>query len=359
MSRWHDPAPGERDALDRSWEVVRRAYGERVPAPRRRDRRPLVVLAAAVVVVAAALSPPGLAVWSSLRDAVGSEDQLIRLPARGRILVNTHGGAWVVQRDGSKRYLSGYSDTAWSPHGLYVAAVKGNELVAMEPNGKVHWKVARRGGVHAPQWSYEGYRIAYFAGASLRVVNGDGTGDRLLTHDVRPYALAWEPGTHVLAYVNRAGSIVARNVDSARSPAVIRTRLSPQRLEWLRDGRLIAVGKRAFATFARRGPQLTHLGSAGTVASATASPDGRRIAFVTTQAGKGSVLVNGVALFTGAGTIADAVWSPDGRWLLLNWTGADEWLFVRTAGAARKVVAVPDIRATYGDGVRLAGWCCP
>ena len=66
---WREPAPGEREAGERTWEVVRSAYTERVAAPRRRDRRMLVAAAAGVVVLAVALSPPGLAVWSSLRDA--------------------------------------------------------------------------------------------------------------------------------------------------------------------------------------------------------------------------------------------------------------------------------------------------
>jgi hypothetical protein len=359
MTRWHEPAPGEHEATERNWEVVRRAYEERIPSPRRRDRRPLVALAVALAILAAAFSPPGLAVWGSIRDAVSNEDHLLALPTNGRILVNTAGGVWVVNRDGSKRYLSGYSDAAWSPHGLYVAAVRGNELVALEPNGKVHWKVARRGVLRAPEWSSEGFRIAYFARGALRVVNGDGTGDRLLTRDVRPFALAWEPGTHALAYVTRAGNIAVRNVDSARSPAHIRTRLSPQHLEWTPDRRLVAAGPHAIATFARRGPQLTRIGAAGSVAAAAPSPDGKRIALVEMKDGQGTVVVNGEQIFKGPGSIADVAWSPDGQWLLLNWTGANEWLFIRSISVARKIVAVSNIRSTFGMDPVLAGWCCP
>jgi Tol biopolymer transport system component len=319
----------------------------------------LLALAAGVAILAAALSPPGHAVWGSIRDAVGNEDHLLRLPAQGRVLVNTADGVWVVNRDGSKRYLSGYSDAAWSPHGLYVAAVKGDELVAMEPNGKVHWKLARRGVLHAPQWSSEGFRIAYFAGGTLRVVNGDGTEDRLLTRDVRPFASAWEPGTHSLAYVTRAGNIAVRNVDRARSPAYIRTRLSPRQLHWTPDRRLVAAGPHAIATFGRRGPQLSRIETAGSVTAAAPSPDGRRIALVETKDGQGMVVVNGEQIFKGPGSIAGAAWSPDGRWLLLNWTGANEWLFIRSSSGVRKIVAASNIRATFGMDPALAGWCCP
>jgi hypothetical protein len=356
MSGWQDPVSGERESAERSWEVVRLAYDERLPAPRRRDRRLLIVVAVGIAVLAAALSPPGLAVWGSLRDAVSNEDHLVALPSGGRVLVNARDGAWVVSADGSKRFLSDYRDAAWSPHGLYVAAARGNQLVALEPNGKVHWKLARRGPVGDPHWSYEGYRIAYFAGGALRVVNGNGTGDHLLTRDARPGVLAWQPGTHSLTYVNRAGNIVVTNVDRARSAAHIRTRLSPFDLGWTPDSRLVAVGPHAVGIFGRRGPQLQRIGVAGRITAASMSPDGRRLALVELRAGQSTVDIEGRRVFSGAGLIANVFWSPDGRWLILNWRGADEWLFLRTP--ARKLVAVPNIRATFGDGTTLAGWCC-
>lgn len=356
MTDWHDPAPGERETVDRTWNVVRRAYEERLHAPRRRDWRPIVAVAAVVAIFAAALSPPGLAVWSSLRDAVGNEDRLLALPTRGRLLVNANEGAWVVSRDGSKRFLAGYVEAVWSPHGKYVAAVRGNQLVALEPTGKVHWQLPRRGRIHNPQWSYEGYRIAYFAGDELRVVNGDGTGDRLLTRAARADALAWEPGTHALAYVHRNGNIAVTNVDRANTTAFIRARISPQHLEWTRDRRLVAAGRRAVGVFGRRGPQLSRIGVSGLVA-ARMSPDGKHLALVERRGSDTAVHVDGEQVFRGAGTIDDAFWSPDGRWLLLDWTSADQWLFVRSS--VRRLIAVSNVRATYGDGASLEGWCCP
>ncbi|MFL6012163.1 MAG: hypothetical protein ACJ74A_00115 [Gaiellaceae bacterium] len=350
MSAWDEPAPGEREAGERSWAVVRRAYEERLPAPRSRDWRPVLALAAALVILAAALSPPGRAVWSSLRDAVSSEDRLVALPSRGRILVNTRDGVWVVSRDGSKRFLSGYTDAAWSPHGLYVAAARANQLVALEPNGNVHWKLARRGQIRAPRWSYEGFRIAYFAGGALRVVNGDGSGDRLLTRDARQGITAWEPGTHALAYVNRAGAIAVTNVDDNRT-VTVRTRLSPRRLEWTRGRRLVAVGPRTVGIFGRRGPQLRRVVTREPIAAAAVSPDGKRLAI----ASGGDVTIDGSRVFRGR--VESVVWSPDGRWLLVDWAGADEWVFIRTP--VKKLVAVPNIRANFGAQPSLAGWCCP
>jgi hypothetical protein len=65
-----DSAPGEREAGERTWEVVRAAFEERLPSPRKRDWRPFALAAAAALVLAAAFSPPGNAVFRSLRHAV-------------------------------------------------------------------------------------------------------------------------------------------------------------------------------------------------------------------------------------------------------------------------------------------------
>jgi WD40 repeat protein len=365
MTRWREPAPGEQEAGARSWEVVRHAYEERVRVPRRRDYRPLVALAAGLAILAAAFSPPGLAVWGSLRDAVQKEDHLVALPAAGRILVNADAGAWVVSRDGSKRFLSGYTDAAWSPHGKYVAAGQGNQLVALEPNGSVHWKLARRGIVRTPQWSYEGYRIAYFVGGALRIVNGDGTGDHLLTRNARPGVLAWQPGTHALAYVNRAGDIQIANVDKRNRSATVQTRATPRELEWTSDARrFIAVEPHAIEVFWPRGPRSGGLDRGDAqVRAASVSPDGKRVAFIETRRGRSSLLLTGILggptgrIFGGEGEFTNVAWSPDGRWLLLDWASADQWLFIRST--VKKLVTVSNVRATFGDRPSLSGWCCP
>src|SRR5207244_13119498 len=50
-------------------------------------------------------------VLGSIKDAVRGRDNLVSLPASGRILVNAPAGAWVVQHDGSKRFLSDRKST--------------------------------------------------------------------------------------------------------------------------------------------------------------------------------------------------------------------------------------------------------
>jgi hypothetical protein len=371
MRPWDDPAPGEREAGDRSWDVVREAYEERIRVPRKRDWRPIAIAAAAAVVVAGAVTPAGHAVFGSLRDAVRGEQNaapaLFELPTpRSRLLVNSAEGAWVVQSDGSKRLLRGYHEASWSPHGLYVAAVRTNELRALEPNGAVHWSIGRTGAIRSPRWSFDGFRIAYFAGPTLRVINGDGTRDHVLTRDARPGVSAWQPASHFLAYVNAARNIVVRNVDRPARFAVIRTRLTPRQLQWTPDGRLlVAVGPHTIGIFAQRGPQVRRIDTGGTtIAASSVSPDSKRIAFVEMRTGQSSLQVTGTRagptreLFKGVGIFTNVVWAPTGHSLLLDWSSADQWLFIHSV-PVKKVDAVSNIRANFGEEPSLAGWCCP
>ena len=347
------------------------AFEERLPAPRSRDWRPFAVAAVLAAVVAAALSPPGQAVIGSIRDAVrGAENArpaLFALPTENsRILVSSALGTWVIQSDGSKRLLRGYREASWSPHGLYLAAVRGHELRALEPNGAVHWAIGRAGPIRSPNWSFDGFRVAYFAGGVLRIVNGDGTGDHALTRTARPGTTAWQPNSHALAYVSRAGTIRITDVDNPRRSAVIRTTLAPHELLWAPDGRtLIAVGPHTVAVFGQRGPQLRRLdrGKADVVA-ADVSPDGRQVAFVESRGGQSSLQLAGIRggaprrVFHGAGDFAGVGWAPDGRWLLLDWRSADQWLFIRSA-AVQKIAAVSNVETNFGHGASVAGWCCP
>lgn len=369
MGRWGQPAPGEREAGERSWDVVRAAYEQRSRVPRKRDWRPAIVVAVAAALLAAAFSPPGDAVLGSLRDAVRGQDHLLSLPARGSILVDTQGGAWVVKQDGSKRFLGGYSDAAWSPHGLYLAAARENELVALEPNGKVHWKLARPRPVAAPRWSYEGYRIAYGAGRELRVVNGDGTGDHLVTPNAggsQLSAWAWRPGTHELAYNDARNRLVLFDVDRRRvlwrRPAA-----GLEQLMWSEDGRrlLVADGR----------PRVLD-GTGHTVAAfprtnllpAAFVPRSHSLALVNLAGGLSTVSVysgprydHRRIVFSGAGSFGGLAWSPDARWLLIDWRDADQWVFVRSASVRR--IAVRNIGNTFDSGpehyATIAGWCCP
>lgn len=369
MSRWDEPAPGERDSADRSWDVVRSAFEERIPVPHRRDWRPIVAVAFVMALLAAAFSPPGNAVLGSLRDAVRGQDHLVSLPTRGSILVNAQGGAWIVKQDGSKRFLSGYNNAAWSPHGLYLATARGNDLVALEPNGRVRWKLTRGRPIGGPQWSYEGYRIAYLTGPALRVVNGDGTGDRLVTPNAGGsglIALAWRPGTHELAYNNAHNQLVLLDIDRRR---VLWRRPSTgvEQLLWSDDGQrlLVADGRprildatgRTIAAFPKRNMLPAAFVRRSHSIALTNAVGGSSTVSIYSGAGYEGRRV----VFSGAGLFAGLNWSPDGRWLLVDWRSADQWVFIRSAAVRR--IAVRNIGNTFDSGpehyANLGGWCCP
>ena len=302
-------------AEERAWNVVGAAFEERVPSPReRRVWRPVVVLAAVAVVAGAVASPPGQAVLDSIREAVGIEraqPALFSLPAPGRLLVESADGVWVVQADGSKRRLGGWREASWSPFGRFVVVARANELAALEPDGDVRWSLARPR-VRFPRWAGDRIdtRIAYVSGKSLRVVAGDGTGDRLLRRNVASVAPAWLPGEGFrLAYTDRAGRTVVVDADT---------------------GRVL--------------PPAAPPATAGTIQKRGASSE---------------VVVDGRVVFRGTGEFRDVARSPDGRWLLVTWPTADQWVFVRTAGQ-RKIEAVSGITRQFGGGSfpRIAGWCC-
>jgi Tol biopolymer transport system component len=374
---WREPAPGEPEAGERTWDVVRTAYEERIRVPPKRDWRPIAIATVAAVIVAAAVTPPGHAVFGSLRDAVRGEQNaapaLFSLPtARSRLLVNSAEGAWVVQSDGSKRLLDGYRDASWSPHGLYLTAIHGHELRALEPDGDVHWSVGRAG-LASPRWSSEGTgdeRVAYLARATLRVIGGDGRGDRALARRIGRVAPAWRPRTHVLADVDGTGRVVVRNADTSAVQWASVAQQRPSQLEWSRDGRyLLARGPSSITVFNYSGKQrLTPLGpGAAPVVDAAFLPLSHALAFVQRTAGRSSVwfypqlrpdATAARRVFTGAGDFDRIAWSPDARWLLLSWRSADQWLFIRSA-AVRKVIPVSGIEEAFGPQAVLAGWCCP
>lgn len=368
--------PDEHEARLRAWKLVEAAFAEREPVPHPRARlRPALALAVLVVLVAGALSPPGRALIETVRETIGVEEAapaLFELPTSGRLLVTSARGAWVVRQDGSKRLLGRYREASWSPNGLYVVAARATELVALDPdNGELRWSLPRRD-VRHPRWagSRTDTRIAYLSGNSLRVVAGDGAGDRLLVASVERIAPAWRPGAgRVLAYA-AGGAVHARSAETGRR--LWTRRIGPvSELAWSRDGSSLVVrGARRLVVLGADGSLRLDLlrPPAAPVAAAALSQDGRSLAFVQRARGRSTLWViprlrpDGSAarrVFSGAGRFSDVEWSPDGRWLLLAWRDADQWVFLRSAGV-RRLEAVSEISRQFRSRAfpDLGGWCC-
>ena len=382
-------APGEREAEQRAWALAKRAFSERQPTPRRpTGRRLLLAAAAALLLALALLSPAGAAVRNWVSDVIGEENArpaLTSLPAPGKLLVDSERGTWVVQADGSQRLLGDYREATWSPHGVYVAATRGPRLTALEADGDPRWTVTGSQRASMPSWQApDGFRIAYLSGSSLRVVAGDGTGDREIAHRVEPVAPVWRPGArHLLAFVGADGAVQLVNTDSGRR--LLSRRFPGSRaLAWSPDGSRLAVATGSqiaiAAPFASGGGQLDARTSRpdpnSTVAQVSFSPSGDRLAFTrrstessaaSTELVLGRVSANGInerVLFSGPGRLVDPTWSPNGRWLLVGWRDANQWLFIDTRNPS-KVVAIANIARQFDPGgsgtgaiPRVSGWCC-
>ena len=377
-------APDEGLAALRAWELASAEFEQREPvAPLRQParRRALVLTLAALIVAAIGISPAGAGVARWVGDRFDgkpgvrhAKPYLRSLPAKGSLLASTPSALWVVHADGSKRRLGRYRDPAWSPHGLFVAATHGHDLVAMEPGGRVHWTVTSSAPPRAPRWAPNGYLVAYLSGRNLRVVGGNGIGDHLYAADVMPVAPAWRPPApgFVLAFAARGGVTVA---DLGHRVTLWRAagRMNPVQLAWSPDGRqLLVVEPERLRLYDGHGRVRKALDLPPGVHAQRAafSPDGRRIALLRHLAGG----LSDIRLLSvwgrswherrGApitGRFSSLDWSPDGRWLLVAWPDADEWLFVR----GNEVRAVSNIARAFAPSGRvpaafpsLGGWCC-
>ena len=220
-----------------------------------------------------------------------------------------------------------------------------NGLVALEPNGDVRWTIARPD-VRFPRWGggWTDTRIAYLSGSTLRIVAGDGTGDRAVG-PAAPVAPAWREA---------AAARCARA--RLRGQARAHPRFAPRRdarSSGRHPGRCLAlldlVGRRQPA------PRARPYGSCGcTTCTAGWSPTirGRFVdaAFLPRSRTRRadpesskrlsvvSLLGERRPLFPSTGRLRQVVPSPDGRWLLVDLAGRRR-MAVRPAPEAPRACA--------------------
>ena len=248
----------------------------------------------------------------------------------------------------------------------------------------MRWSLARPGnGSHACRAGHRtaSHRIAYLDGSTLRVVAGDGTGDRRFAGTVAHVAPAWQPNSHnehVLAFVTASKMLFLSNADTNELFAHHRLAELPFALFWTTDAkRLVAVAAHRITVFNASGRQLGTIALNRNVVSAAIAPGQHRLAVVFA----GAIAYAGIRsevrsfdldqlkapsadLFSGTGSFSGVAFSPDAHWLLVAWPTADQWVFVRTQAAANESAAVATISSQFEPGRRRAsfpgldGWCC-
>jgi hypothetical protein len=371
------PLPDEPGAQARAWDVLRAGFQEREPPAHHRSYGPRMAGSAAglVLAVSLVLSPAGATVGRLISRAFGvqhASPALISLPSPGRLLVSSASGTWTVGSAGSRRRVGGWTAASWSPHGRYLAAVRGDELVAVNPLGIPQWGLVRPR-ISDPRWyPPSGYRVAYLSDGELRVVAGDGTGDHAVAARVARVAPAWRPGhPYQLAYVAAGGRLWVRDGDTGVPLWSARPGIRTWQLAWSADGsRLLAVSDRKVFIYSAGGRLLSVKAAPGDprIESAAFSPDGRRLSLVS-GAPADAVFILRVVGHADARRVLSGVdlgqtaFSPNGRWLLITWPAADQWVFVRILGTPR-IVAVSRIaqhfslRGRSSQFPALDGWCC-
>jgi len=182
----------------------------------RRSSRGLV-LAFVVVAFAVGAGAAALAATGNLRVGIGARQKHVRpVPTRLSVPPGSHGLAlvaggklWLATRSGLRIEGMPVSAAELSPRALYAVVGIGSSLVAVAPGNRHPWVHQAGGRVVAASWSPDGLKIAYVVarrgGYELRMIEGDGSPDRLVVRWVSPAKPSWRPDSLAVSYVDAGG----------------------------------------------------------------------------------------------------------------------------------------------------------
>jgi hypothetical protein len=192
---------------------------------RRRSRGGLLLVAFAVAFVVGA-GAAALAATGKLHVRLGTGRQPARpVPSDLSVPAGSHGIAvvaggklWLATRSGLRIEGMPVSAAELSPRALYAVVGIGSSLITLAPGNRRPWVHQTDGRVVSAAWSPDGLKIAYVVarrGADeLRLIEGDGSPDRLLVRRVRPVRPSWRADSLAVAYVDAHGRAAVFDLSS-------------------------------------------------------------------------------------------------------------------------------------------------